>query len=102
MEFLTDGQHKHGGEKLHCFFCLKHKEHCQHFRLNESPDHPAEYKPLYGQRFVCCPECYARGPEYLATSLTQWLKIQDILGDAGLGIKEIEQHKTQAPMDRST
>jgi len=93
MEFLSDGQHKHGGEKMNCFFCVKQKEHCQHFRLVESPDHPPEYKVLYNQRFVICPECSARGSEFMAQHLQQWLDIQGLLGQHGVGLREIDDHK---------
>lgn len=93
MELLSDGQHKHGGKKLNCFFCVKQKANCQLFHLAENPDHPPEYKVLYNQRFVVCPECSARGSEHLAKHLVQWMKTQAILSQYGVGLPEIEAHK---------
>ena len=100
MEFVSDGQHKHGGKKMSCFFCTKQKEHCQLFRLGENPDHPPEYKVLYNHRFVICPECNARGAEFLAKHLVEWMKIQGFLLTHGVGLKEIEEHKRSGVMPR--
>jgi hypothetical protein len=93
MSFILDGQHKHGTEKKKCFFCVKEKEHCQIFRLEEKPSHPPEYKPLYKQGFVICPECLAKDFVYLARHLQNWLKIQKILSNHGIGLSELERHK---------
>lgn len=93
MELLTDGQHRHGGEKLNCFFCSNPKEHCQLFTLKENPDDPPVSKMLYNQKFVICPECDAKGSEYIAKHLMQWVKVQTYLNQHGIGLPEIEEHK---------
>jgi len=93
MEFLSDGQHRHGGEKMNCFFCTTQKNNCQLFRLGENPSHPPEYAALYNHRFVICPECHARGSEFLAQHLLHWIKVQEFLTDHGVGLPEIERHK---------
>lgn len=93
MEFLSDGQHKHGSEKMNCFFCLKDKEHCQYWGINQTADTEPELRAIYNQRFVICPECHARGSEFLAKHLQQWLDIQSMLGSHGVGLREIDDHK---------
>jgi len=93
MELLTDGQHKHGGEKLNCFFCVKYKEHCQYYSIGKSPDDPPEYQTLYNKLFVICPECHARGVHHLAEQIINWMKTEAMLANFGVGLREIEDHK---------
>jgi hypothetical protein len=100
MELLSDGQHKHGGEKMNCFFCLKDKEHCQYWGITESPDNPPELRMLYKQKFVICPECTAKGPEFLAKHVLQWMGIQGMLSRHGVGYQEIEDHKRTGRMPK--
>lgn len=76
MAQLHDGQHRHG-ERRNCFFCLRWKSDCQIFRMNEGNEPvPPELESIYKGRFVVCPDCWDKGPEYLARNLLQWAKVQ--------------------------
>lgn len=79
---LNDGQYKHTtiSRTVHkCFFCMKDKINCGGFKVNEDPKHSPEYRLLYNQVFVICPECNNRGADYIKTHLEQWVQVEKML-----------------------
>ena len=96
---LSDGQHKYSSERRSCFFCTKTKNNCQLFSLNPDVNLP-EYSSLYNQRFVICPECSAKGTQYLAEHLLHWIKVQDELKLYGVGLPDVERHKQHGTLPK--
>jgi hypothetical protein len=92
VESATDGQHRHGGKK-HLCFCCKNARHCEVFVLAKKAYHPPEYKALYKQGFVICPECIEKGNDYLEAAFKRWAEVQAELTSYGVGLQELERHK---------
>lgn len=74
---VHDGQHKVGGKKHNCFFCMKDKLNCQAFSM--TGDVQPGMETIYGSKFVVCPECWAKGSEFLAKHLFDWAATQKLL-----------------------
>jgi hypothetical protein len=90
---LNDGQCRHSGEKHQCFFCFRFKLNCELFRLAERPNHPPEYKALYNNGFVICPECSSKGQKYLEIEFKQWLKNSKYIGLKVLKSQKLQDNK---------
>lgn len=56
------------------FFCSEFKLNCELFRLAKKTNYPIEYKTLYNNGFIICPECSSKGKEYLEIAFKRWIK----------------------------
>lgn len=76
---LQDGPHRFGQTK-NCFFCMKDKRNCQVYRflLTDYGKTLKEVKEYTDQGYMCCPDCYARGGDWLRQQLLQFMQVEKL------------------------